>query len=184
MQIKTLAKAMLIALVVMIAVPSQHLSAQVSQAPMGEKMKKGRPKFNPKEIEKKLRKHLSKAADLSPEEQAVVFPIFFEMKAKMRDLHGKSERAMRRIYTERLTERDASRILDEVQKMRQQAATIEVNSYERMRKANISSVKIIKIIKADDRFAHEMFRGMMHRDKKKDKGDRYRKALRDKKDDD
>ena len=75
MQIKTLAKAMLIALVVMIAVPSQHLSAQVSQAPMGEKMKKGRPKFNPKEIEKKLRKHLSKAADLSPEEQAVVFPI-------------------------------------------------------------------------------------------------------------
>ena len=140
-----------------VQIPPRHPNPQIKH--------QGRPKFNPQVFESQLRQFIAQHAGLTQDEQNIAFPIFFEMRSQQRNLRKKGEEAHERVLKERLSEKDAEQIIREVLKMRKRSLYLEEEAMEKMRKKGISSLKIIRMMKSEERFLHKMFKGMKRGDR-------------------
>lgn len=140
---------------------SQHPRHQ-QPGPQGHR---DRPDFNPTEFRAKVREFITREAKLTPQQADIVFPIFFEIKDRQRELHRKIGKACQRVNTEHLSERDCERILTGIQQMQRQLADLDRTLTDRLRQRGIPASKILAIKAADDQFRRTTFRNATHRRK-------------------
>lgn len=119
-----------------------------------------RPKFDPEEMRCQTEAFVIREAGLTPEEASKFFPVYFEMKDKLRNTQRKIDQAYRKAAEQNMSERDCERILDEVARMEKQREQTEADYMKRLRKL-VPAGKLIKAILAEQNFGREKFREMV-----------------------
>ena len=115
------------------------------------------PAFNPQEFRQKFEAYVTKRAGLSPAEAKAFFPLFHNMKTKEREIREKIKRMLHRVQTERVSNADCQRILQEVLRLRQQKSELEQRSYREFSRV-ISAERLLRVMEAERAFGREMFR--------------------------
>lgn len=115
--------------------------------------------FNPDVFKKKFETYITKEAALTPQEAAIVLPLFHEMKTQQRNIQGIIHRACKRANEPSLSEKDAAIIFKEVIRLQKQSNNLETAYYERMAKV-VSKQKVLHIMKAEHQFSRYIFRKM------------------------
>lgn len=120
-----------------------------------------RRKFNPEKFEAELEQFIVAEAGLSPQESSVFFPIYKEMQQKQRMLFYKIKR-YRHIDTS-----DDKACLDAIKKR----DDLEIQMKKLQQHYHLKFVKVIppgkvmRVIRAEDKFHRQAFRRMAKRDK-------------------
>lgn len=118
-----------------------------------------RERFDRERFMQDLRAYITREASLTQQEANAVFPLFFEMKAKLHDIQERINRSLARAARS-ANERDCQRTLNEIQHMKAKQQRVEAEFMKRMGKA-VSSRKLVKVLVADQNFGRDRFRQMM-----------------------
>lgn len=130
-----------------------------THAPQEQKPDQKPPKFDSKQFKHDLSMHIVREAGLTPEEAHKFFPVFFELKEKMRDLERQQSRALRKAAEKGMNERDCERVLDEMGELMKKAARVESQYNDRLKKI-VGARKLVKALVAEKNFGRKMFRKM------------------------
>ncbi len=118
-----------------------------------------REKFNPDQFRRDLIAFVTKEAGLTDQEAREIFPLFFEMREKMRNIEHQKGRAMCKGAEKNLTERDCQRVLDEMVALDKKSISIETQYLSRLRK-KVGASKLLRMLNADREFGRRTFRRM------------------------
>lgn len=140
--------------------PSQACPCCKDHAPRTEESREPRrERFDRERFMQDLRAYITREAGLTQQEANAVFPLLFEMKAKLHDLQERISRSLASAARS-ANERDCQRTLNEVQHMKAKQQKVEAEFMKRMGKA-VSSRKLVKVLVADQNFGRDRFRQMM-----------------------
>lgn len=117
-------------------------------------------RFSRERFMQDLRAYITREAGLTQQEANTLFPLFFEMKAKMHDLQERINRSLTNVSRPSANERDCQRTLAEVSHMKAKQQKVEAEFMKRMGKA-VSSRKLVRVLVADQNFGRDRFRQMM-----------------------
>ena len=141
--------------------PSQARPCGKDHAPRTEEPREPRhDRFSRERFMQDLRAYITREAGLTQQEANAVFPLFFEMKAKLHDVQERINRSLGNAARRSTNERDCQRTLNEIQHMKAKQQKVEAEFMKRMGKA-VSSQKLVKILVADQNFGRDRFRQMM-----------------------
>ena len=118
-----------------------------------------RGKFDPEQFRRDLIAYITKEVGLTDEEARAFFPVFFEMREKMRNIEHQKGRVVHKGTEKPLAERDCQRILDEMTALDKKSISIEIQYLTRLRK-KIGAAKLLRAINADREFGRRTFRKM------------------------
>lgn len=110
-----------------------------------------------KERKKMFEAFVAREAGLTREEAAVFFPLLHEYHTQQRDINRKIRRATRRVRQEKLSDRECSKLLDEIVRLKRSSVSLE-EKYIHLWEQKISPAKVLKVIDAEHRFGRQMFR--------------------------
>lgn len=119
--------------------------------------------LSPDEFRTKQKAFITERADLSKEEAAKFFPIYFELQNKKKELNDKAWKLLRQGKEDNTTEAQYNEILEGVYDTRIASDKLEKAYYERFKKI-LSCKKIFMIQKAEMRFHRELLKGVHRRD--------------------
>lgn len=122
-------------------------------------------RMSPEEFRTKQQAFITEKAELTKQEAAKFFPIYFELQDKKKELNDKAWRLMRDGKKENTTEAQYDDILEGVYDTRIASAKLEQSYFERFKKI-LSCKKIFLIQKAEMRFHRELLKGMNHKGEK------------------
>lgn len=106
-----------------------------------------------------LSAYISREAGFTEKESKKFFPVFFEMREKMRSLEHQKSRALRLAAEKNMNERDSQRVLEETARLDKKSLRIEAQYMERLRKM-VGARKLLKAIDADRSFGRKVFKQM------------------------
>lgn len=145
------------------AVPETNISQiqpqhpQPPQPPKDGKVKP--PKFSPEAFKRDLSNYISSFAEFSNEEAKKFFPVYFEMKDKLRNIEHQKGRALHRAAQQNMREKDCARILHECTELDKKAQRIEAQYMARLQK-QVGAKKLLKAIVAERTFGRDTFKRM------------------------
>lgn len=120
---------------------------------------KGPRHFRPEQFKKELQEHITKQAALTPQESRRFFPVFFEMKDKLRNLDHQKMRALRRAAQAGSSESDCERVVKLMVQLERKRSKVYDTYMERLAKT-VDYRKLVKACEADQSFGRKMFRQM------------------------
>lgn len=106
-----------------------------------------------------LQMFIVREAGLTEREARVFFPIYFEMKEKLRNIGHQRGRAIRKAVEENMNERDCQRVFNELVSLDKKSQRIETQYMERLKKI-VGARKYLKVIDADRRFGRKVLKKM------------------------
>lgn len=115
--------------------------------------------LSPDEFRAKQKAFITEKAELSKEEAAKFFPVYFELQDKKKELSDKAWKLLRQGKDDKTTEAQYDEILDGIYDSRIASDKLEKAYYERFKKI-LSSKKIYMIQKAEMRFHRELLKGV------------------------
>ena len=118
---------------------------------------KNRPRLTPEEFKTKQEAFITEKAELTKEEAAKFFPLYFEMQAKKRALNDNAWKNIKKGKNAETTEAEYEQIIDEVLESRLKADELEKDYYQRFKKV-LSAKKIYKVQHAEIRFHKELLK--------------------------
>lgn len=121
--------------------------------------RRGPQAFRPEKFKKDLQAHIRRQAELTQEEARQFFPIFFEMKDKLRNLDHQKNRALRRAAKAGGSEADCKRVMALQVQLNRKRNKVYEEYTERLAKV-VSYRKLVKACEADQSFGRKMFRQM------------------------
>lgn len=124
-----------------------------------EEGKKGNPqkKFDPEQYERELGKFIAREAKLTPQEIHDAFPIYKEMQKKMRELFNEQRKLISRSTFS--NEEEALRAIKKSDELDIKMKKVQQCYHDKLLKV-LPATKVLKSIKAVERFNHNMFRQM------------------------
>lgn len=135
--------------------PNPIDQAQCQRKPHGDQ----RRKFDPEKFKSELIKFITSEANLTEDEARKFFPVFFEMKEKMRNLEHQKGRIVRMAAESNMNEKDSQRALSEKLALEKKLLRVEQQYVERLTKI-VGARKLIKVFHADSRFGRKIFKQM------------------------
>ncbi len=117
-------------------------------------------------FQKEIKAYLCREAKLTQAECDAFFPLFFEMKSKLRNLQRQEDRTLASSNSQSFTEADFDRVLNEVAQIRKKRLNIEYQYQKRFRKI-LSAEKLTRIISAERKFGRERFHHMFNQRQRK-----------------
>lgn len=132
---------------------------------------KNAPRLTPEEFKAKQEAFITEKAELSKEEAAKFFPLFFEMQAQKKVLNDHAWKLIKKGKNAETTESEYEQIIDEVLDSRLKADQLEKEYYRKFKKI-LSAKKIYKVQHAEMRFHRELLKDVNrnnpgYKDKKK-----------------
>lgn len=116
-------------------------------------------KFNREDFRKKLTAYMIKEAGITPNEAKQFFPLYFEMREKMRSIDRQKERALSNAAKNNMSEKDCKRVLDEALELDKKNMRLESQYMNRLQKL-VGARKLTKALYADRCFGRRMFMKM------------------------
>jgi len=111
------------------------------------------------DFKRDLQAFIIREAGLSESEARAFFPIYFEMKEKLRNIGHQRGRAIRKAVEGNMNERDCQRVFNEVIAFDKKSQRVEAQYLERLKKI-VGARKLLKVIDADRRFGRKVLKKM------------------------
>ncbi|MEG1564408.1 MAG: hypothetical protein RR365_11895 [Bacteroides sp.] len=111
------------------------------------------------EFRAKQKAFITEKAELTKEEVAKFFPLYFELQDKKRKLNEDAWNLMRQGKDEDTTEAEYNKILEEVYNIRIASDKLEKSYFEKFKKT-LSCQKIYRVQRAEMRFHRELLKGV------------------------
>lgn len=119
-------------------------------------------RLSQEEFRAKQKAFITEQADLTNEEAAKFFPVYFELQDKKKALNDKAFNLLRKGKNENTTEAQYNEILTNVYDTRIASDKLEKTYYEKFKKI-LPCKKIFLIQKAEMHFRRELLKGMNHK---------------------
>lgn len=118
----------------------------------------GKQKLSQDEFRTKQMEFITREAELTPEEAARFFALYFELQEKKQVLGKKALKAIRKENDSNLREADYERLMDEAYEARVQTAQLEKEYYLRYKQV-IPLRKLFYVHKAEMKFKRHLLKG-------------------------
>jgi hypothetical protein len=119
----------------------------------------GRPKLSPTEFRNKQKEFITRDANLTDEEAAKFFPLYYELQDKKKAMNDKSWNAIRQSEDDNLSESQYKSILESIYNTHIAVDRLEKEYFYRYRKI-LSYKKILRVHRAEMRFSRFLIRNM------------------------
>lgn len=129
----------------------------VAQQPQGQRPE--RPRMTPEEYQAKQKEFITRHAELTEEESAAFFPLYFELQGKKHEANRRAWKQMRAVPPQQRTEEECDSIINVMADVKIECATLE-KEYLTKFKAILPAKKLMRVQMAEDRFQRELLRGM------------------------
>lgn len=128
--------------------------------------KNTRPRLTPEEFRAKQEAFITKKAELSEEEAAKFFPIFFELQNKKKELNDKAWKGMKEGKDPKTSDAKYEQIINKMLDTRIRVAELDKEYYPKFKKV-LSPKKIYKVQHAEMRFQRELLKDVNKLNEKK-----------------
>lgn len=126
---------------------------------------KPRPRMTPEEYQAKQKEFIIRHAELTEEESAAFFPLYFELQGKKHEANRRVWKQVRAVPPHERTEEDCDKMIDALADVKIECATLE-KEYLAKFKAILPAKKLMRVQMAEERYQRELLRGMQHRGKR------------------
>lgn len=111
------------------------------------------------DFKRDLQVFIIREAGLSENEAHTFFPVYFEMKEKLRNIGHQRGRAIHKAVEGNMNERDCQRVFNEIIAFDKKSQRVEAQYMERLKKI-VGVRKLLRVIDADRRFGRKFLRRM------------------------
>ena len=135
--------------------------AAAAQQPQGQ-----RPRMTHEEYQAKQKEFIIHHAELTNEESAVFFPLYFELQSKKHEINGRAWKKVRSVRPHERTEEECNEMIDALADVKIECAMLEKEYLAKFKKI-LPAKKLMRVQMAEDRFQRELLRNMHERRQKK-----------------
>lgn len=128
--------------------------AAAAQQPQGQ-----RPRMTPEEYQAKQKEFITRHAELTEEESAAFFPLYFELQGKKHEANRRVWKQVRAVSPHERTEEDCVKMIDAMADVKIECATLE-KEYLAKFKEILPAKKLMRVQMAEERYQRELLRGM------------------------
>ena len=118
-----------------------------------------RPRMTPEEYQAKQKEFITQHAELSEEESAAFFPLYFELQGKKHEANRRVWKQVRAVAPHERTEEDCDKMIDAMADVKIECATLE-KEYLAKFKEILPAKKLMRVQMAEERYQRELLRGM------------------------
>ncbi len=118
-----------------------------------------RPRMTPEEFQTKQKEFIAIHAELTEEESATFFPLYFELQDKKHQANARVWKKARAVKPHERTEEDCNEMIDALADVKIECATLEKEYLLKFKKI-LPAKKLMRVQMAEDRFQRELLRGM------------------------
>lgn len=126
---------------------------------------KKKPGFSKEEFRARQESYLTEKAELTKEEAAKFFPIYFELQDRKKAINDEGWRQIRKGKDPKTTESEYEQIVDNIVKARIEADKLDLEYLQKFKKI-LSAKKIYKLQRAEMKFHRDILK-IMHGPQKK-----------------
>ena len=127
------------------------------------------PRMTPEEYQAKQQEFLTRHAELTEEESAAFFPVYFELQAKKREANRRVWKQVRAVAPNERTEEDCNAMIDAMADVKIECAQLE-KEYLAKFKAILPAKKLMRVQMAEERYQRELLRGIQQRGQGQERG--------------
>lgn len=127
---------------------------------------KKKPGFSKEEFRARQESYLTEKAELTKEEAAKFFPIYFELQDRKKAINDEGWRQIRKGKDPKTTEAEYEQIIDNIVKARIEADKLDLEYLQKFKKI-LSAKKIYKLQRAEMKFHRDILK-IMHQPQKKE----------------
>lgn len=131
--------------------------AAAAQQPQGKRPE--RPRMTPEEYQAKQKEFISRHAELTEEESAAFFPLYFELQGKKHEANRQAWKQMRAVPPQQRTEEECDSIINVMADVKIECATLE-KQYLAKFKTILPAKKLMRVQMAEERYQRELLRGI------------------------
>lgn len=124
-----------------------------------------RQRMTPQDFQNKQKEFIIQHAELTDEESAAFFPIYFELQGKKHEANRRVWKQARAVKPHERTEEECDIMIVALADVKIECATLEKEYLEKFRMI-LSAKKLMRVQMAEDRFQRELLRGMQQGHKK------------------
>lgn len=118
-----------------------------------------RQRMTPQEYQTKQQEFITRHAELTEEESAAFFPLYFELQQKKHEANRSVWKKVRAVPPHERTEEECNQTIDALADMKIESAMLEKEYLIRFKEI-LPAKKIMRVQMAEDRFQRELLRSM------------------------
>ena len=118
-----------------------------------------RPRMTPEEFQAKQKEFIAQHAELTEEESAAFFPLYFELQGKKHEANRSAWKEARRVPPHERTEEECDKMIDALADVKIECAMLEKEYLAKFKKI-LPAKKLMRVQMAEERYQRELLRGM------------------------
>ena len=142
-------------LLLVVSIACLTVAAQKPQGPH-------RPHMSPEEFQTKQKEFIIQHAELTEEESAAFFPLYYELQQKKHEINGRVWKQARAVPPHERSEEKCNEMIDALADIKIECATLE-KEYLAKFKTILPAKKLMRVQMAEDRFQRELLKNMHER---------------------
>ncbi len=118
-----------------------------------------RPRMTPEEFQTKQKEFIIQHAELTEEESAAFFPLYFELQSKKHEVNRSVWKQARAVAPNERTEEEYVEMIDALADVKIACALLEKDYLQRFKEI-LPAKKLMRVQMAEERYQRELLRGM------------------------
>lgn len=118
-----------------------------------------RPHMTAEEFQTKQKEFIIHHAELTNEESAVFFPLYFELQSKKHEINGRAWKKVRSVRPHERTEEECNEMIDALADVKIECAMLEKEYLTKFKKI-LPAKKLMRVQMAENRFQREILKGI------------------------
>ncbi len=118
-----------------------------------------RPRMTPEEYQAKQKEFIVRYAELTEEESAAFFPLYFELQSKKHEVNRSVWKQARAVAPHERTEEECVKMIDALADVKIACAQLEKDYLQRFKEI-LPAKKLMRVQMAEERYQRELLKGM------------------------
>jgi Spy/CpxP family protein refolding chaperone len=118
-----------------------------------------RPHMTAEEFQTKQKEFIIHHAELTNEESAAFFPLYFELQSKKHEINGRAWKKVRSVRPHERTEEECNEMIDALADVKIECAMLEKEYLAKFKKI-LPAKKLMRVQMAENRFQREILKGI------------------------
>lgn len=118
-----------------------------------------RPQMTPEDFQIKQKEFIIHQAELTDEESAAFFPLYFELQSKKHEINGRAWKKVRSARPHERTEEECNEMIDALADVKIECAMLEKEYLAKFKKI-LPAKKLMRVQMAENRFQREILKGI------------------------
>ena len=123
-----------------------------------------RPHMTTEEFQIKQKEFITHQAELTEEESAAFFPLYFELQSKKHEINGRAWKKVRSVRPHERTEEECNEMIDALADVKIECAMLEKEYLAKFKKI-LPAKKLMRVQMAENRFQREILKGIQQGNK-------------------